>query len=101
MGGRLVYWIFGCCAKHYFGVMGPPSGWTQYLYVIYVVFVFVLLSSEGSADGSPCEPSLCPLTWSVTGKYLASATDKLVNIWQVNGKQLSVLDHILNSFICS
>ncbi|XP_076011637.1 putative E3 ubiquitin-protein ligase HERC1 isoform X3 [Genypterus blacodes] len=43
-------------------------------------------SEEGlSCLGSPGDPSLSPLSWSVTGKYLASAMDKMVNIWQVNG----------------
>ncbi|CAG5849679.1 unnamed protein product [Menidia menidia] len=38
-----------------------------------------------SGLGSPGDPSLSPLAWSVTGKYLASAMDKMLNIWQVNG----------------
>ncbi|XP_054587942.1 probable E3 ubiquitin-protein ligase HERC1 isoform X4 [Nothobranchius furzeri] len=43
-------------------------------------------SEEGmSGLGSPSDPCLSPLAWSVTGKYLASAMEKLVNIWQVNG----------------
>ncbi|XP_042339143.1 probable E3 ubiquitin-protein ligase HERC1, partial [Plectropomus leopardus] len=43
-------------------------------------------SEEGmSGLGSPGDSCLCPLAWSVTGKYLASAMDKMVNIWQVNG----------------
>ncbi|XP_033842077.1 probable E3 ubiquitin-protein ligase HERC1 isoform X2 [Periophthalmus magnuspinnatus] len=43
-------------------------------------------SEEGmSGLGSPSDPSLSPLAWSVTGKYLASAMEKMVNIWQVNG----------------
>ncbi|KAM7405656.1 hypothetical protein PAMP_000090 [Pampus punctatissimus] len=46
---------------------------------------------DGSAEqglsglGSPSDVSLSPLSWSVTGKYLASAMEKMVNIWQVNG----------------
>uniref|UniRef100_A0A3Q2XK51 HECT-type E3 ubiquitin transferase n=1 Tax=Hippocampus comes TaxID=109280 RepID=A0A3Q2XK51_HIPCM len=35
--------------------------------------------------GSPSDFCLSPLAWSVTGKYLASAMEKMVNIWQVNG----------------
>uniref|UniRef100_A0A4W6ELS1 Uncharacterized protein n=1 Tax=Lates calcarifer TaxID=8187 RepID=A0A4W6ELS1_LATCA len=43
-------------------------------------------SEEGmSGLGSPSDPCLSPLAWSVTGKYLASAMEKMVNIWQVNG----------------
>ncbi|KAM3626014.1 uncharacterized protein V6R79_021387 [Siganus canaliculatus] len=43
-------------------------------------------SEEGMPSlGSPGDPSLSPLAWSVTGKYLASAMEKMVNIWQVNG----------------
>lgn len=44
-------------------------------------------SDEGmSSLGSPSDPSLSPLAWSVTGKYLACAMEKMVNIWQVNGE---------------
>ncbi|KAG7482607.1 putative E3 ubiquitin-protein ligase HERC1 isoform X5 [Solea senegalensis] len=43
-------------------------------------------SEEGvSSLGSPSDMCLSPLAWSVTGKYLASAIEKMVNIWQVNG----------------
>ncbi|XP_016421585.1 probable E3 ubiquitin-protein ligase HERC1 [Sinocyclocheilus rhinocerous] len=35
--------------------------------------------------GSPGDPDLAPVAWSVSGKYLAAAMDKIVNIWQVNG----------------
>ncbi|KAM9317693.1 putative E3 ubiquitin-protein ligase HERC1 [Pholidichthys leucotaenia] len=43
-------------------------------------------SEEGmSGLGSPSDPYLSPLAWSVTGKYLASAMEKMINIWQVNG----------------
>ncbi|XP_034385564.1 probable E3 ubiquitin-protein ligase HERC1 isoform X2 [Cyclopterus lumpus] len=41
--------------------------------------------SADSGLGSPSDPCMSPLAWSVTGKYLASAMEKLVNIWQVNG----------------
>ncbi|KAK1891774.1 putative E3 ubiquitin-protein ligase HERC1 [Dissostichus eleginoides] len=50
-------------------------------------------SEEGmSGLGSPSDPCMSPLAWSVTGKYLASAMDKMVNIWQVNG-HLDVQPH--------
>ncbi|XP_075939248.1 putative E3 ubiquitin-protein ligase HERC1 [Anarhichas minor] len=43
-------------------------------------------SEDGmSGLGSPSDPCMSPLAWSVTGKYLASAMEKMVNIWQVNG----------------
>uniref|UniRef100_A0A8D3C3F9 E3 ubiquitin-protein ligase HERC1 n=1 Tax=Scophthalmus maximus TaxID=52904 RepID=A0A8D3C3F9_SCOMX len=43
-------------------------------------------SEEGTSSlGSPSDPCWSPLAWSVTGKYLASAIDKMINIWQVNG----------------
>ncbi|XP_061622236.1 probable E3 ubiquitin-protein ligase HERC1 isoform X5 [Phyllopteryx taeniolatus] len=43
-------------------------------------------SAEGrTCLGSPSDFCLTPLAWSVTGKYLASAMEKMVNIWQVNG----------------
>ncbi|KAJ8417270.1 hypothetical protein AAFF_G00284970 [Aldrovandia affinis] len=44
--------------------------------------------TDGSTDegqGSPGDPSLSPVSWSVSGKYLAAAMEKMVNIWQVNG----------------
>ncbi|KAM5242072.1 putative E3 ubiquitin-protein ligase HERC1 isoform 19-T29 [Hipposideros larvatus] len=34
---------------------------------------------------SPSDPSFSPVSWSVSGKYLAGALEKMVNIWQVNG----------------
>ncbi|XP_036123353.1 probable E3 ubiquitin-protein ligase HERC1 isoform X14 [Molossus molossus] len=43
---------------------------------------------EGDAEeslGSPSDPSFLPVTWSISGKYLAGALEKMVNIWQVNG----------------
>ncbi|XP_028981614.2 probable E3 ubiquitin-protein ligase HERC1 isoform X4 [Esox lucius] len=39
----------------------------------------------GQCLGSPGDPSLSPLVWSVTGRFLAAAMEKMVNIWQVNG----------------
>ncbi|KAI4830773.1 hypothetical protein KUCAC02_002386, partial [Chaenocephalus aceratus] len=51
-------------------------------------------SEEGmSGLGSPSDPCMSPLAWSVTGKYLASAMDKMVNIWQVN-----VLREVVRAF---
>lgn len=58
------------------------------------VFLLCPLISDGSSEegvsglGSPSDPCLSPLAWSVTGKYLASAMEKMVNIWQVNGEHL-------------
>ncbi|XP_030650140.1 probable E3 ubiquitin-protein ligase HERC1 isoform X2 [Chanos chanos] len=43
---------------------------------------------DGSPDdcmGSPGDPSLGQVSWSVSGKYLAACLEKTVNIWQVNG----------------
>ncbi|XP_035381674.1 probable E3 ubiquitin-protein ligase HERC1 isoform X2 [Electrophorus electricus] len=34
---------------------------------------------------SPGEPSLAPVAWSASAKFLATAVEKVVNIWQVNG----------------
>lgn len=59
--------------------------------ITWVDSVFCLVRSGSSEEGmsglgSPSDPCLSPLAWSVTGKYLASAMEKMVNIWQVNGK---------------
>ncbi|XP_078541321.1 putative E3 ubiquitin-protein ligase HERC1 isoform X2 [Lissotriton helveticus] len=44
------------------------------------------ISEDGVSNlGSPNDPSLSPVCWSVSGKYLAGACEKMVNIWQVNG----------------
>ncbi|KTF92774.1 hypothetical protein cypCar_00003724 [Cyprinus carpio] len=40
--------------------------------------------------GSPGDPNLAPMAWSVSGKYLAAAMEKIVNIWQVNGGKASL-----------
>ena len=48
-----------------------------------------ILWEEGDAEeslGSPSDPSFSPVSWSISGKYLAGALEKMVNIWQVNGK---------------
>ena len=50
---------------------------------------YLLYSREGDAEeslGSPSDPSFSPVSWSISGKYLAGALEKMVNIWQVNGK---------------
>lgn len=49
----------------------------------------MLYSREGDAEeslGSPSDPSFSPVSWSISGKYLAGALEKMVNIWQVNGE---------------
>lgn len=51
---------------------------------------YLLYSREGDAEeslGSPSDPSFSPVSWSISGKYLAGALEKMVNIWQVNGKR--------------
>jgi len=71
-------------------------------------FLLFCLISDGSSEegmsglGSPSDPCLSPLAWSVTGKYLASAMEKMVNIWQVNGKLLFIFppQTSLQSSIC-
>uniref|UniRef100_A0A8C9FI45 Uncharacterized protein n=1 Tax=Pavo cristatus TaxID=9049 RepID=A0A8C9FI45_PAVCR len=48
----------------------------------------VLNKLEGDSEeslGSPSDLSLSLICWSISGKYLAGATEKMVNIWQVNG----------------
>ncbi|XP_039629608.1 probable E3 ubiquitin-protein ligase HERC1 isoform X4 [Polypterus senegalus] len=43
-------------------------------------------SEENLADlGSPTDSILPSVYWSVSGKYIATAIEKIVNIWQVNG----------------
>lgn len=53
-----------------------------------------------SGLGSPSDPCLSPLAWSVTGKYLASAMEKMVNIWQVNGNYFVFLALALDFLFC-
>ena len=51
---------------------------------------YLLYSREGDAEeslGSPSDPSFSPVSWSISGKYLAGALEKMVNIWQVNRKR--------------
>ncbi|XP_066503891.1 probable E3 ubiquitin-protein ligase HERC1 isoform X4 [Hoplias malabaricus] len=52
-----------------------------------------------SGPGSPGEPSLAPVSWSVSGKFLAAAMEKSVNIWQVNGGKglLDIQPHWVSS----
>lgn len=50
--------------------------------------VSVLSCREGDAEenlGSPGDPGSSLACWSISGKYLAGALEKMVNIWQVNG----------------
>ncbi|XP_042200055.1 probable E3 ubiquitin-protein ligase HERC1 [Callorhinchus milii] len=45
-----------------------------------------IISEENMGNlGSPSELNLSPVCWSVSGKYVAAAIEKVVNIWQVNG----------------
>lgn len=50
--------------------------------------VSALSCREGDAEenlGSPGDPGFSLACWSLSGKYLAGALEKMVNIWQVNG----------------
>lgn len=50
--------------------------------------------------GSPGDLNLAPVAWSVSGKYLAAAMEKVVNIWQVNGGSpmlITLLNDSLNN----
>ncbi|TUG88269.1 putative E3 ubiquitin-protein ligase HERC1 [Bagarius yarrelli] len=51
--------------------------------------------------GSPGEPSLAPVAWSVSGKLVAAAMEKVVNIWQVNGGKalLDLQPHWVSSLV--
>uniref|UniRef100_A0A3B1IF13 Uncharacterized protein n=1 Tax=Astyanax mexicanus TaxID=7994 RepID=A0A3B1IF13_ASTMX len=40
---------------------------------------------SGGGLGSPGEPGLAPVAWSMSGRFLAAAMEKVINIWQVNG----------------
>ncbi|XP_048472974.1 probable E3 ubiquitin-protein ligase HERC1 [Rhincodon typus] len=44
-----------------------------------------IISEDLGSLGSPCEPNLCLICWSISGKYIAAALEKVVNIWQVTG----------------
>lgn len=53
---------------------------------------------EGDSEeslGSPSDLSLSLVCWSISGKYLAGATEKMVNIWQVNGMLLTICKHFM------
>ncbi|XP_062869323.1 probable E3 ubiquitin-protein ligase HERC1 isoform X2 [Trichomycterus rosablanca] len=52
-----------------------------------------------SGLGSPSEPGLASVAWSVSGKFLAAALEKVVNIWQVNGGKglLDIQPHWVSS----
>ncbi|XP_060031692.1 probable E3 ubiquitin-protein ligase HERC1 [Erinaceus europaeus] len=59
---------------------------------------------EGDAEeslGSPSDPSFSPVSWSVSGKYLAGALEKMVNIWQVNGKSHVITNNQLKDSLVS
>jgi len=59
-----------------------PKGSALFNYVILYCY------REGDSEeslGSPSDLSLSLICWSISGKYLAGATEKMVNIWQVNG----------------
>lgn len=61
----------------------PYDGWGLKFHT------YLLCSREGDVEeslGSPSDPSFLPVSWSISGKYLAGALEKTVNIWQVNGK---------------
>ncbi|XP_028822113.1 probable E3 ubiquitin-protein ligase HERC1 [Denticeps clupeoides] len=50
----------------------------------------IFSKTDGSEEGvyslgSPADPSLAPVSWSVCGRFLAAAMEKVVNVWQVNG----------------
>lgn len=53
-----------------------------------------------SGLGSPGEPSLAPVAWSVSGKFLAAAMEKVVNIWQVNSESSLIDIKVLKLFVC-
>ncbi|XP_038640315.1 probable E3 ubiquitin-protein ligase HERC1 isoform X8 [Scyliorhinus canicula] len=44
-----------------------------------------IISEDLGSLGSPCDPNLSLICWSVSGKYIAAALEKVVNIWQVTG----------------
>ncbi|XP_068597946.1 probable E3 ubiquitin-protein ligase HERC1 [Brachionichthys hirsutus] len=83
-----------CCKKGLLATSGNDGTvrmWnvTKSQYTLQQTCIFnkdIGLPEEGvSGMGSPGDPCPSPLGWSVTGKYLASAMEKMVNIWQVNG----------------
>ncbi|XP_078055944.1 putative E3 ubiquitin-protein ligase HERC1 [Mustelus asterias] len=44
-----------------------------------------IISEDLGSLGSPCDPNLSLICWSISGKYIAAAVEKVVNIWQVTG----------------
>ncbi|KAG8576379.1 hypothetical protein GDO81_009838 [Engystomops pustulosus] len=44
---------------------------------------FVFQKPEGTPEEA--DPALSPVCWSVSGRYLAGALEKTINIWQLNG----------------
>uniref|UniRef100_A0A8D2LRJ6 HECT-type E3 ubiquitin transferase n=1 Tax=Varanus komodoensis TaxID=61221 RepID=A0A8D2LRJ6_VARKO len=59
---------------------------TKKQYSLQQTCIFSKLEGEAEENlGSPSDPSLSLACWSVSGKYLAGALEKMVNVWQVNG----------------
>nr|XP_060611660.1 probable E3 ubiquitin-protein ligase HERC1 isoform X2 [Anolis sagrei ordinatus] len=60
---------------------------TKKQYSLQQTCVFIKLEGEAedSSPGSPSDPSLSLACWSPSGRFLAGALEKMVNIWQVNG----------------
>ncbi|XP_025019967.1 probable E3 ubiquitin-protein ligase HERC1 isoform X1 [Python bivittatus] len=59
---------------------------TKKQYSLQQTCVFSKLEGEAEENlGSPSDPSFSLACWSISGKYLAGALEKMVNIWQVNG----------------
>ncbi|XP_037767220.1 probable E3 ubiquitin-protein ligase HERC1 isoform X1 [Chelonia mydas] len=59
---------------------------TKKQYSLQQTCVFNKLEGDSEESlGSPSDPSLSLICWSISGKYLAGALEKTVNIWQVNG----------------
>ncbi|XP_032830981.2 putative E3 ubiquitin-protein ligase HERC1 isoform X4 [Petromyzon marinus] len=58
-------------------------------YTLQQTCVFHKLDNEAeesaSGLGSPSDPHLSQVCWSVSGKYIAASLDKTVNIWPING----------------
>ncbi|KAH0619794.1 hypothetical protein JD844_014057 [Phrynosoma platyrhinos] len=58
---------------------------TKKQYSLQQTCVFTKLEGEAEENlGSPSDPALSLACWSVSGRYLAGALEKMVNIWQVN-----------------
>lgn len=57
-----------------------------------IIFFYCREGDSEESLGSPSDLSLSLVCWSISGKYLAGATEKMVNIWQVNGTLLATCD---------